>query len=689
MTEGIQRTILLESNGFAVEVSLVETYHIMENTSDICVGIRAKSAYIRGVQYLSGFVKLDGKLLVEMDATLSTHHLPIGAYNTWYSVVRSQAGYADSPWTMAGFAHNTDGSGEVTLELDLRGYGEDNYLSFRVATVKTIPLTHIPRASTVGASDANIGAVSTVSVVRRSEDYTHSVAYKFGALEGFLRADGAHSDTEIRMTQSSIPFLLPERFYEQMPDSPTKRCILTVRTYLGDQQIGDAQQAEFTVTAAETMCVPQVIGKVQDTNAQTIALTGNPDILVRYVSNALCTITATAKKGAEIVVKTIGGVEVSENSLTLEGVQTGMVTFACTDSRGYSASAVVESPFVPYIPVSVELTAGRTDPTSGNAELTVRGNFFNGSFGASDNVVTVTYTVNSGEPVAMDVTSDGNTFQAQTILTGLDYKKSHTIAVTVADQLQSMGKSVTVGKGIPVFHWGEEDFQFQVPVSLGGNCLADLGAPVADSDAVSLGTLNAALSSKAPAGYGLGTEAAAIDSLDNAAAFGLTTSSVGTPDGSQWNCLTIPYNRDNATQIAWRSVMPDGNILEARRQKHNRVWGQWRMGSGAEIVKLWENPNPSARFSEQTVPLDLSGYDGVLIYFSLSESYNDYLLSVRCPIGKKAPAGFTWADDGVAYHRTAATGEQGITFYAGYRYGGVDNGACIPYEIYGIKGVGV
>ena len=97
MTEGIQKNILLESNGFTLEVSLLETCHIMANTSDICVGIRAKSAYARGVQYLSGFVKLDGKPLVVMDSTLSTHHLPIGAYNTWYSVIRSQDGYENSP----------------------------------------------------------------------------------------------------------------------------------------------------------------------------------------------------------------------------------------------------------------------------------------------------------------------------------------------------------------------------------------------------------------------------------------------------------------------------------------------------------------------------------------------------------------------------------------------------------------
>lgn len=31
------------------------------------------------------------------------------------------------------------------------------------------------------------------------------------------------------------------------------------------------------------------------------------------------------------------------------------------------------------------------------------------------------------------------------------------------------------------------------------------------------------------------------------------------------------------------------------------------------IVKLWENPNPSADFVAQTVPLELSGYDWIAI----------------------------------------------------------------------------
>lgn len=470
MATGIEQKILLEDNGFTVEVAVTENYDILTNTSNVTVGLRVKSAYVSGIQYLSGTLKLDGELLVDMDSTVSTHHVPAFSYNTWYDVVRSSDDYTDSPWTLKKIAHNTDGSKSVKLELEMRGYGEDNYLSFRVATTKTIPLTHIPRASTAGASDANIGAISTISVLRRSAAYRHSIAYKFGTLSGYVQADGSISSAEVKMTQTSIPFLLPESFYSQIPDKPTGTCVLTVKTYSGNNRIGEDQTARFTVTAAKSLCAPQVTGKVEDVNAKTVALTGDSNILVRYVSKAKCTITATAKNSASIASKEIGGVEVSGSSRQLDGVKTGSIVFACVDTRGYSASKTVKKTLVPYLHLTAGVAAGRKDPTSGKAWLTVTGNWFHGNFGAAENTLSVSYRINGGSSVAMEITEDGNTYTAEADLTGLDYQKSHTIAVTVTDKLETVTKSVSVGKGIPVFDWGEADFRFNVPVELSAGC---------------------------------------------------------------------------------------------------------------------------------------------------------------------------------------------------------------------------
>lgn len=470
MAAGIEQKILLENSGFTVEVAVTETYEVLSNASSVTVGLRVKSSYLKGIQYLSGTLKLDGKLLVDMDSTISTHHVAIDAYGTWYNVVRSSNAYTDSPWTMADIAHNTDGSRSVKLELEMRGYGENNYLSFRVAATKEIPLTHIPRASTAGASDANIGAISTVSVIRRSAAYYHSIAYRFGALSGYLNADGSVSAQETKMSQTSIPFLVPENFYAQIPDSPTGICVLTVRTYSGAHRIGEDQTTQFTVTAARNLCTPQVSGVVEDVNTRTIALTGDRNTLVRYVSNALCTITAAARNSASIASKAIAGVKVSGNSLQINAVDTNSVVFACADTRGYTTSATVKKTLVPYIHLSAGVAAGRKDPTSGRAWLTVSGNWFHGSFGAVNNTLAISYAINGGASVSMNVATDGNTYTAEAELTGLDYQKSHTITVTVTDQLETVAKSVPVGKGIPVFDWGEENFAFHVPVELASGC---------------------------------------------------------------------------------------------------------------------------------------------------------------------------------------------------------------------------
>lgn len=607
MAAGIEQKILLENSGFTVEVAVTETYEVLSNASSVTVGLRVKSSYLKGIQYLSGTLKLDGKLLVDMDSTISTHHVAIDAYGTWYNVVRSSNAYTDSPWTMADIAHNTDGSRSVKLELEMRGYGENNYLSFRVATTKEIPLTHIPRASTAGASDANIGAISTVSVIRRSAAYYHSIAYRFGALSGYLNADGSVSAQETKMSQTSIPFLVPENFYAQIPDSPTGICVLTVRTYSGNNRIGEDQTTKFVVTAAKELCAPQLSGSVTDTNAKTVALTGNSNILVRYASNAQCTLTATAKNSASIASKQIAGVKISENSLRLDAVQTDTIVFSCTDTRGYSASSAVRKTIVPYIHLSAGLSAGRKDPTSGRGWLTVTGNWFHGSFGAADNTLAVSYTVNGGAPVTVQAVTDGNTYKVETEVTGLDYQKSHTITVTVTDRLETVSKSVSVGKGIPVFDWSEEDFQFHVPVSLGGNRLTGVKKPEQDSDAVNLSALNTALAGKAPAGYGLGASAKFIgdgDDLNNYTVGGWYQFNKGALNAPfDWGVMLIVHGSDylnNTFQYAF-SRYPRNNM--ALRQKFDGVWEPWE----------WMNPPMAAGIEYRTT----ERWNGKVVYRKL------------------------------------------------------------------------
>ena len=453
--------------GITVKITVTEAYDLAANTSDVQVAVSVKSsAYYNYTYYLSGSLKVNGVTLVTMDSATPTHYVAPGSLDTYYKV-RAKDGYTGSPWSLAGISHLTDGSKTVTVELNLKGYtsGGGGGSGWSVADSREITLTHIPRASTIGAADAYIGAVSTVSVVRRSTAYTHTVAYSFGSLSGYLDAAGSHSDTAVKLTQSSIPFTLPAAFYEEIPNAKSGVCTLTCKTYSGTTQIGDAQSCTFTATAKKALCAPQVSGTVVDTNAETVALTGDENKLVRFMSAARCTITATAKNGATIAKKTIGGTTVSGTVRTITQPETGTVAFTATDSRGYKSTATAEAELVPYVKLTVNAVAKRTDPTSGNAVLTVTGNCYNGSFGLLDNTLSLRCSVN-GTDITLETEQQENTYTASCPLSGLDYTTSHTLTVTAEDALSSVSKTVTLGRGIPVFDWGEEDFCFHVPVAV-------------------------------------------------------------------------------------------------------------------------------------------------------------------------------------------------------------------------------
>lgn len=369
--------------------------------------------------------------------------------------------------------HNNDGSRRVAMKIEAGIYvwaiNKDGSATFDLDT--------IPRASTIGAADANIGSNTTIVVNRKSTAYTHSIAYKFGSLSGYVTADGKTSSSESKYSATTISFAIPTSFYAQIPNAKNGTCTLTIKTYSGSTQIGDPQTCTFTVTAPQSACAPSVSGTVVDSNDATKALTGDNSKLVRYYSTALCTITATAKNSATISDKKIGGAAVSGDTRSIQNVEQNTVSFYAKDSRGYEASANVGFTLVPYVLLTNNSSGQRTDPTSGNAKLTIKGDFYSGSFGAVDNALSVKYRIapaggSYGDYVDVTPTTTGDSYSATVPLSGLDYESEYTIQIVAADKLASVTKTVTIRRGIPVFDWGENDFAFHVPVYMGGNLLA-------------------------------------------------------------------------------------------------------------------------------------------------------------------------------------------------------------------------
>lgn len=444
-------------------VNWSETYDITTNASAVridSVQVMAKSpyGYYGYTYYPDGTITIDGQTVVTFKSSTPSHSVRIAAQDTWYAI-------SGAPYASGAVKHNTDGSGSTTIAVDITGYEPDGDgdSGWRASGSKTITLTTIPRASAIGATDANIGSTSIIAVNRKSTAYTHSIKYQFGDLSGYINADGEFVSSEAKMSATNIAVTLPASWYDQIPNDPSGECTLTCKTYSGSTQIGDAQTTTFTATASRSACKPSVSGTAEDTDEIAIGLTGDSGRVIRYISDVLCGITAAAKNGASIVEKSVNGSVISDDSLTIENADTNQFVFKATDSRGYSSTATVTLGLVEYVLPTAVASAVRDDPTSGAATLTLTGNYYNGSFGAEENELTIQYRVgSSGDWVtvsAENVAFTDSGYTAEIPLTGLDYAKQHRVYYAVSDKLTALGsKSTVLGRGIPVVHWGENDF---------------------------------------------------------------------------------------------------------------------------------------------------------------------------------------------------------------------------------------
>lgn len=468
---------LTGSNGITMRIRYGETYDVTTNQSVVSItALQVMSSWYYGVTYyLDGTITVDGSTAASMSSSGGTNGVALVALNTWANV-------GGTLGSVSSIAHNTDGSKSVTIAVSVKGYTTSGSAGsgWTVSGSKTIALTTIPRASTIGATDANIGTVSMIAVSKKSSGYTHSIHYQFGSLSGYITAAGGVSASEVKISDTSIAFTVPTSFYAQIPNAKSGVCTLTCKTYSGSTQIGDAQTAAFSAVASEAACAPNVSGTVVDVNERTKALTGDESVLVRYYSTALAAITASAKNSAAIAAKYIGGVDVTADSREIPDVESGNVIFSAMDSRGYSTSITVARTLIPYIKLTNNAVVQRTDPTSGNAVLTLSGDYYNGSFGAADNALTASYVVDSGDSVAVVPTVEGSKYTASVDLSGLDYNAEHSVEVTVSDKLATVTKRLTVRRGIPIFDWGENDFAFHVPVSFPAGQFAGAFAESAD-----------------------------------------------------------------------------------------------------------------------------------------------------------------------------------------------------------------
>lgn len=334
-----------------------------------------------------------------------------------------------------------------------------------VSVTATLPA--IARKNTVTATDAYIGAVSTIVINKNNTANTSTLSYKI---------EGQSTYTEIIANTSVTQYgwTVPETVYQLIPNSKEIKIYILCETFSGSTSMG-TNETYMTASVRESENLPEASVTAADVNSLTLALTGDSSKLVKGFSNLQVQTTATAKNGASIAsVRVVcGSVSGSGADVTLNSVESSTVTVTITDSRGISSSiSVPELTLIEYIPLTVNVTTQRTSD-SDTVSVSSNGNYFSGSFGTTTNSLTVKARVKSvggsyGDYTNLTTTISGNSYSATGSLTGVSYTSAYDVEVTAYDAVNTVGVSSVyrINKSIPVFDWGENDFRFNVPTTI-------------------------------------------------------------------------------------------------------------------------------------------------------------------------------------------------------------------------------
>ena len=238
-----------------------------------------------------------------------------------------------------------------------------------------------------------------------------------------------------------------------------------------------------------------------DTDNTTVNLTGSNTKFIKYKSNAKVNFNFTTKKYAKKSKLTINGVDLSgwaeksssngtttyEVEYTFNDINTNKIDIYVKDSRGYEYKETKTLNMINYIPVSANINTYRPQPTTGEIETKFTGNYFNGSFGNSNNNLTIRWkyrkkgdqnyssytilTLNDDYKISGNTFYSGNSSSERPIDLGntYDYRYDYEFVFEINDLLSSTSKTITVPKGIPIIQWNKTKFQINGDLYIADN----------------------------------------------------------------------------------------------------------------------------------------------------------------------------------------------------------------------------
>lgn len=423
-------------------------------------------------------IKLDG-------ATVATHTLKAASPNRWTSAIT----YTTDWLTVL---NKTSGVTNFSIRI-YSGSGSTRnktYTSWFIVS---------PAPSKISATDMIIGGMYSISITKYVSGYTTTINY---------RAEGQSIYTTLldKVPDANWVGYFPDSLWSLYPTNPEIKIDLACITYDGDTVVG-IDETTITAYATASKCGPLMGISSRVIDPESKALTGSDKRIINRVSTVRVIASAAGRYGATITDCKIycGGRSVDQpqdgRGVPFEKVGLGGVYAIATDSRGLTTR--IDDTTLEYLLYSVPTmvpTITRDTPTGDTVTVSVRGSWYNGTFGPNPNSeykngIPNTLTVRArykattaesyGDYVDIPVTVSGNEFLATAEVSGVSYNSVYSFQIRLDDAvcnddsgaLGSIYSTVQVSKGIPIFDWGEDDFNFNVPVTIKGlaifRCLGD------------------------------------------------------------------------------------------------------------------------------------------------------------------------------------------------------------------------
>ena len=333
------------------------------------------------------------------------------------------------------------------------------------SSVKTVSTYDI--AKLTEAPDVNIGSAHTIKWNNPSGAAT---TLKLCKTDGTLVYDvGTVTGTSksVTPTASSI--------YALTPNDNSIKLRYVITTTANGTSYTNTKDCTFKVTNSDPTFTDFAY---QDTDATTVALTGNNQIIVNNYSNLQATIStankAVAKNSATMKSYKLacGTKNISKDysssadvNLTINDVDSATITVYATDSRGNSTPKTKTATFKNYVDLAItRLAATRQQNGVGSAVLLeFEGTYWNNSFGAVTNAIqqciykyklASSSTWITGE-TQLSYSASNGTFSGSMLIKGdlgadgFNVANAYNIRLQMADKLVTKAVDITLPSGTP------------------------------------------------------------------------------------------------------------------------------------------------------------------------------------------------------------------------------------------------